>query len=58
MSRILLIVAGLVYYLLNKSKKNKEINTIETDEKIEDKEYTETKDERAKIKKRSIHNYK
>ena len=51
----LLIVGGVVYFLLNKSK-NKEINTIETEEKVEVKEFTETKEEEIKRKKRSIHN--
>ena len=52
----LLVVAGVVYYLMNKVLKKKEINTIEPEEKIEAKEYREKTEEVVKTTKRSIHN--
>ena len=52
----LLVVAGVVYYLMNKVLKKKEINTIEPEEKIEAKEYREKTEEAVKTTKRSIHN--
>ena len=52
----LLVVAGVVYYLMNKVLKKKEINTIEPEEKIEVNEYREKTEEAVKTTKRSIHN--
>ena len=52
----LLVVAGVIYYLMNKVLKKKEINTIEPEEKIEVKECREKTEEAVKTTKRSIHN--